>query len=251
MCCTRLAENTDRKNYAKNRHVSTIAQLCRATSLQLRYVSTIGKKLVKRQISPAYVLTICWTSAQLTAEIFWRVWGTSANFNEFRVLASLLQRRPSKRRSTKLCTMFGRLLGGTLYIHFRGLLPRNGILPRAKFALVQILRSPVLAALLHGTRAVGVSESLRRRKRNGITELLQRAPPIFGWATITLGIGVHSSYILSCPQTCWKIQDLNVGYHSARIVVYLTVLKTWFLRGLLLTVTDSRSNGIMPFNYFY
>jgi len=31
----------------------------------------------------------------LTAEIGWRVWGTPANFNGFRVLASLLQRRQS------------------------------------------------------------------------------------------------------------------------------------------------------------
>jgi len=31
----------------------------------------------------------------LTAEICWRVWGTPANFNWFRVLASLLQRRHS------------------------------------------------------------------------------------------------------------------------------------------------------------
>jgi len=46
----------------------------------------------------------------LTAEICWRVWGTPANFNGFRVLAALLQRH-SQRRSTKLCTMFGRLLG--------------------------------------------------------------------------------------------------------------------------------------------
>jgi len=29
----------------------------------------------------------------LTAEIGWRVWGTPANFNEVRVLASLLRRR--------------------------------------------------------------------------------------------------------------------------------------------------------------
>jgi len=28
--CTRLAENTGRKNYAKNRHLRTIAQLCPA-----------------------------------------------------------------------------------------------------------------------------------------------------------------------------------------------------------------------------
>jgi len=43
MCCTRLAENTGRKNDAKNRHLGTIAQLCRAISLQLRHVSTVGK----------------------------------------------------------------------------------------------------------------------------------------------------------------------------------------------------------------
>jgi len=30
----------------KNRHLGTIAQLCRAMSLQLRHVSTIGKKVV-------------------------------------------------------------------------------------------------------------------------------------------------------------------------------------------------------------
>ena len=51
----------------------------------------------------------------------------------------------------------------------------------------------VLAALLHGTPAAGVSQTLRRGTRNGITELSQRAPPIFGWATIALGIGPHSS----------------------------------------------------------
>jgi len=43
------------------------------------------------------------------AEIISLVWGTPANFNGFRVLASLLQRRRST-KSTKLCTMFGRLL---------------------------------------------------------------------------------------------------------------------------------------------
>jgi len=33
----------------KNRHLGTIAQLCRAISPQLRHVSTIGKKLFKQQ----------------------------------------------------------------------------------------------------------------------------------------------------------------------------------------------------------
>jgi len=44
---------------------------------------------------------------------------------------------------------------------------------------VQVLRSPILAVLLHGTPAAGVSQTLRRGTRNGITELLQRAPPIY------------------------------------------------------------------------
>jgi len=45
----------------------------------------------------------------------------------------------------------------------------------------------VLAALLHGTLVVGVT------KFCGVE---QRAPPIFGRATITLGIGPHSSFVL-------------------------------------------------------
>jgi len=49
MCCMRLAENTGRKNYTKNRHLRTISQLCWAMSSQLRNVSTIRKKLVKWQ----------------------------------------------------------------------------------------------------------------------------------------------------------------------------------------------------------
>ena len=51
-CCTRLAANAGPKNVAKNRHLGTIPQLCRAISSQLRHVSTIGKKLVKQQYLP-------------------------------------------------------------------------------------------------------------------------------------------------------------------------------------------------------
>ena len=49
------------------------------------------------------------------------------------------------------------------------------------------MRSPILAALLYGTPAAVVSQTLWHGKRNGITELSQRAPPIFGWAVITFG----------------------------------------------------------------
>jgi len=91
--------------------------------------------------------------------------------------------------------LFGRLLGCyTIYIHFRGLLPPHGILPHAKFALRQILHSPILTVLLHGTPAAGLSQTLRRGRRNGIMELSHRALPIFGWAAVMLGIGPHSSF---------------------------------------------------------
>jgi len=121
MCCTRLAEIQD----SKNRHFGTIAQLCRAVSSQLRHVSTIGKKVLNINISP----TCPHNTARfglLKAEICWRVWGTPANFNGFRVLAALLH--GAGWASAKLC---------------------------------------------------GVE---------------QRAPPIFGRATITLGTGPHSSF---------------------------------------------------------
>ena len=58
MCCTRLAENTGRKKVAKNRHLGTIAQLCRAISSQLRHASAIGKNVLSSSIfvhtSPQY-----------------------------------------------------------------------------------------------------------------------------------------------------------------------------------------------------
>jgi len=39
----RLAENTERKKSPKIRHLRTIAQSCRAISLQLKHILTIKK----------------------------------------------------------------------------------------------------------------------------------------------------------------------------------------------------------------
>jgi len=90
MRCTRLSENTGRKKSPKIRHVGTIAQLCRATSSQLSHISTIGSKLLNSNnsfICPHNMANF----GSLKAEIGSRVWGTSANFNRFRVYAALLQ----------------------------------------------------------------------------------------------------------------------------------------------------------------
>jgi len=77
------------QNDAKNRHLRSIAQHCRAISSQLRHILTIGKKLVNQQ----YLLTCPYNMVNfgpLAAEIVSLVWGTPTNFNGFRILAALL-----------------------------------------------------------------------------------------------------------------------------------------------------------------
>jgi len=61
-----------------------------------------------------------------------------------------------------------------LYIHFWELLPLTEFYQLQNSLCVQVLRYPILTALLHGTRAVGVSQSLRRGTRNGITNFRRR-----------------------------------------------------------------------------
>ena len=67
-CCTRLAENTGRKD----RHLRPIAQLCRAISSQLWHVSTIGNKFVKQQCLPTCPHNMV-NFGLLADEICWRV----------------------------------------------------------------------------------------------------------------------------------------------------------------------------------
>ena len=99
----------------------------------------------------------------------------------------------AQRRSTKLCRMFGRLLGW--YI-FGGSCPLMEFCQLQNSLCFQVLRFPILAALPHGTRAAAVRQTLWHGTRNGIMELSQRTPPIFGWAAIMLGISLHSSLLI-------------------------------------------------------
>jgi len=132
----------------------------------------------------------------LTAEIGWQVWDTQQISTSFvlgfvTAVTSLTGSQPNFAQ----CLAISR--AGTLYIHFQGLLPLTEFCQVQNSLCIQVLCSPILAALLHGTPAVGVSQTLRRCTRNKITELLQRAPPIFGWAAITLDIGPHSTFTRS------------------------------------------------------
>jgi len=77
------------QNDAKNRHLGTIPQICRAISSQLRHVSTIGKNLLSSNISSTCAHNMV-NFGPLAAEVVSGVWGTPATFNGFRVLAALL-----------------------------------------------------------------------------------------------------------------------------------------------------------------
>jgi len=89
MCGTVLAANAGPKKVAKNRHLGTITQICRAISSQLRHVSTIGKNFLSSNISSTCPHNMV-NFGPLAAEIISLFWGTPANFNWFRVLAALL-----------------------------------------------------------------------------------------------------------------------------------------------------------------
>jgi len=136
----------------------------------------------KTIVKPQYLLNMFSQYGDLRplkAEICSRDWGTPANFNRFRVLAALLH--------------------GTLVVGVSQTL-------RPWTDCATYIRS-MLTALLHGTGTVGVIQTLRHGTRNGVTELSQRAPPIFGRAVITLGIGPHSSY--SCS-------DMAISVHLCK-----------------------------------
>jgi len=96
----------------------------------------------------------------LTAQIGSGVCGTPANFNGFRVLPSLLQRRRST-EANQILHDFGRLMGWYIIYTFSGggSCRLTEFCPVQNSLCVQVLRSPILAALLHGTPAAGISQT--------------------------------------------------------------------------------------------
>jgi len=91
----------------------------------------------------------------LMTEIGWRVFGNPANFNRFRDLASLLQRCRSPEANQTLHD-FWPSPGLVHYIYiFGGSCPLTEFFHVQNSLCVQVLHSPILAALLHGTPAAG------------------------------------------------------------------------------------------------
>ena len=168
MCWTRLIGNTGRKKSPSAHHRTTLSGYILA-----RHISTNEKNLLNSNMSSTCLHNTA-NVGPLTAEIGSGVWGTPANLNGFRVLPSLLQRRRSPEANQTL-DMFGRLLDWcTIYTFFGANCPLTEICQVQNSLYVQVLRSPILAALLHGTPAAGVNQTFRRTTtRNRITQLSQ------------------------------------------------------------------------------
>jgi len=124
----------------------------------------------------------------LTVEIRSLVWGTPANFNSFRVLASLLHRRRSPEANQTLHDVWSSL-GLVHYIYIGG----GGSCPVREFCRLKIYFASKSCALLYWQRYCTALEQWASAKLCGVE---QRAPPIFGRAAITLGIGPHSSFFM-------------------------------------------------------
>jgi len=118
-----------------------------------------GKKLVKQQ----YLLHVSLNMANfvpLAVAIGSGVWGIPSNFNGFRVLASLLQRRCSPEANQTLHDVLPSPgLVCYIYIHFQGSCLLTEFCHVQNSLCIQVLRFAILAALLHGTRS-GVSQTV-------------------------------------------------------------------------------------------
>ena len=131
MCCTRLAGNTGRKKSPFWYHRIILSGYIFGTQACI----DDRKNLLNSNISSTCPDNMV-NFGLLTAEMRWRVWGTTANFNVFRVLA----------------------------------------------------------ALLRGTLAVGVSQTAALNS--------QRAPHISGRAAMTLGTGEHFQFLVLYANFC-------------------------------------------------
>jgi len=184
MCCTWLTGNAGPKKSPKFRHLGTIAQLCRAISSQLRHVP--GYRQFEKNLLNSNISSTCPHNmvnfGPLGTKIVLLVWGTPANFNRFRVLVLLLQRRRSMEANQTLHYVWPSP-GLVHYIYiFEGSCPVTEFFQVQHSLCIQVLHSPILAALLHSTLVVGISQTLRR-SAEGATYIWQGGHHVGHWPT--------------------------------------------------------------------
>ena len=150
---------------AKNRHFGTIVQLCRAMPSELRHVSTIGKNVLNSDTSSTCPRNTV-NFGPLTTGICWRVWGTPANFNGFRILAALLHGtllvgvNQTLRRRTKGATYI--LQGG----HHVGNWPT--------FLVVTYFKFPIQVCFPCSARPARHRYCLRHRHHSGLNSSIDK-----------------------------------------------------------------------------
>jgi len=130
MCCMRLAGKTGRKKSPSTHHRTTLLGCIFAT----RACIDNRKKVVKQQ----YLLHMSPRYGERRSSNGWDRLGSLEHPSKFqRGFASCLRYcgDVANRRPTKLCTMFGRLLGWYTMYTFSGVLAADGILPCTKFTL--------------------------------------------------------------------------------------------------------------------
>jgi len=150
MCCTRLTENTGRKNLSSAYHRTTLSGYIFA----LRHIDN-QKKLVKQRFSSTCSHSMV-IFGPLMAETGWWVRGTTANFTSWLCYCTDIT-QPNFARCLAV-SWAGTLLGA---------LAPNGILQGAKFTFKNS-QSCLLywqRYTLHGTQTVGISQALRHGKR--------------------------------------------------------------------------------------
>jgi len=127
----------------------------------------------------------------LMAETGSRVYGTPANFNGFHILLSLLQQHLSPETNQALHNVW---LSPGLIHHiytFGGSCSLTEFCRVQNFLYVKVLRSPILAALLHSSPAAGVSQTAVWYKEWNYGTFAEGATYI-RLVAITFCIGPHS-----------------------------------------------------------
>jgi len=150
MCCTRLTGNAGPKKSPKILHLGTITQPCRLYLHNEGTYRQSEKDLLNSNVSPTCPHNMV-NFGPLAAVICWQVWGTLASFNGFHILASLLQRRRSPEANKTLHNLWPSP-GLLHYIYiFGGSCPLTEFCQLQNSVCVQVLRSPILAALWHSS----------------------------------------------------------------------------------------------------
>jgi len=185
-------DNRGCKNDAKNCHLRTIAQLCRAVSLQLKHVLTTGKKLVKQQ----YLPTCPFNRVNYTSG--WDYFVSLGHPSKFQWVSRL-----------GFVTAATSLTGGqpnfaqclavswaaTLYIHFRGL-PPDRISPGAKFTLRPSLAFPHIGSVTARQSSSGCQPNFAACYKEWNYGTFAEGVTDSRLSSFMLGIGSHSSSTL-------------------------------------------------------